>query len=107
PNTQFMKDTHRFQLIDGTFPPGDACRILLSLVDRKMDYHRVEKFSNEERFGRDSSHSEKRLAELGRLKEALSDLFASADNERQIVKISGQIEITLLPADRDGAHSAD
>lgn len=101
---KLMKDTHQFQLIDGTFRPEDASRVLLSLVDRKMDYHRAEKFSNEERFGRDSSHSEKRLGELARLKEALSDLLASAETGRQNVAISGRIEITLLPAGGDGCN---
>ena len=56
-----MKDKQHFQLIDGTFTPSEASRVLLSLVKSKMDCHSIEKFSNEVRFGRDLAHSEKRL----------------------------------------------
>jgi len=72
-----MKDKQHFQLINGTFTPSEASRVLLSLVQRKMDYQRLEQFSNEVRLGRDPSHSENRLQDLAKLESALEELFAS------------------------------
>lgn len=92
-----MKDKQHFQLIDGTFTPTEASRVLLSLVQRKMDYHRLEQFSNELRLGRDPSHSEKRLQDLAKLESALKELFASATDTKQNLKINGWLEITFAP----------
>lgn len=68
--------------------------MLLSLVKSKIEYHTLQKLSNEERFGRDLSNSEKRLEQLQRLKVALKELFDSATEARQTLKIDGWIEIT-------------
>lgn len=92
-----MKDKQQFQLIDGTFTPAEAARVLHSLVKSKMDYHSMEKFSNEERFGSDLSHSEKRLRDLTKLDTALKEFFASAAGSKQNLQISGWIEITPVP----------
>ena len=91
-----MKDKQRFQLIDGTFTPSKAARVLLALVKSKIDYHSLEKLSNEERFGRDVSPSEKRLQELKQLKTTLKEFFDSTTDEKQNLKIDGWIEITFL-----------
>ncbi len=90
-----MKDRQRFQLIHGTFTPSEAAQVLLSLVKSKIDYHTLQKLTNEERFGRDLSHSEKRLEQLWKLKTALNELFDSATGAKQGLKIDGWIEITL------------
>ena len=92
-----MNDTEKFQITDGTFTPPEASRVLLSLVQSKMDYHRLEQFSNEVRLGRDPSHSEKRLRELAKIESALKDFLASASEAKQKLQISGWIEITRLP----------
>ena len=92
-----MNDPQQFQLIDGTFTPNEAARVLFSLVKSKMDYHSIERFSNEERFGSDPSHSEKRLHDLAKLNSALKEIFASAAGTKQNLKINGWIEITFVP----------
>jgi hypothetical protein len=91
-----MKDNQQFQLIDGTFTPSEASRVLLALVKSKIDYHSMEKFSNEERFGSDHTHAEKRLRELAKLESALRELFASAAEAGKSLKIEGRIEVTVV-----------
>ena len=91
-----MNDKQVFQLIDGTFTPAEAAQILHALVKSKIDYHSMEKFSHEERFGSDLSHSEKRLRELKDLDKALKQFFASVPDSKQSLKINGWIEITPL-----------
>lgn len=92
-----MKDKQQFQLIDGTFTPAEASRVLLALVKSKVDYHSMEKFSNEERFGQDPTHSEKRLRELKILNTAMEMFIASAASAKQNLRIDGRIEITFVP----------
>ncbi len=95
-NTDSMKDKQPFQLINGTFTPSEASRILLSLVKSKMDYHGMEKHSNEERLGMDPSHSAKRLNELAELQTQLIELIAPAANAGRTLRIKGWIEITAV-----------
>jgi hypothetical protein len=90
-----MKTKQRFKLIDGTFAPAEASQVLLALVKSKMDYHSIEKFSNQERFGIDLSHSEKRLQDLRNLQTALKTLIDSAAESKQTLKIDGWIEISV------------
>lgn len=92
-----MNNHQRFQLIEGTFTPSEAGQVLLSLVTSKIDYHSLEKCSNEERFGRDIAHSEKRLEKLRKLNTALKELLAVAADEKQNLKIDGWIEISFVP----------
>lgn len=91
-----MHPTHRHQLVDGTFTPAEAAQVLLSLVKSKIDFHTLEKASNEERFGRDTAHSERRLEELRRLQETLRLACQDAAEAGQQLRVSGVIEITAV-----------
>jgi hypothetical protein len=91
-----MKSQQQFQLIDGTFTPSEAGQILLSMVKSKIDYHSLERYSNEERFGRDTTQSEVRLEKLQKLNTSLKELLALADAEKQNLKIDGWIEISFV-----------
>ena len=92
-----MKNHHQFQLLDGTFTPSEASQVLLDLIHSKMDFHNKEKYSNEERFGRDPSHSEKRLRELTQLKVSVKELLASVEAAGQKLQIEGRLDITVIP----------
>jgi hypothetical protein len=92
-----MNTAQRFKLIDGTFSPADATQVLLSLVKSKIDFHTMEKLSNEERFGRDAAHSEQRLMKLRELHEALKTVCKSAADNGERVQVNGWLEITLVP----------
>ena len=96
-----MNSNTRFQLIDGSFTPSEASRVLFSLIQSKIDYHRLEKLSNEERFGQDTTHSERRLQDLTRLQTALKEYLALAADANRTLEIKGFIEISVL----NGANS--
>ncbi len=93
-----MNTTQRYKLLDGTFSPTEATQILLALVKSKMDFHDREKFSNEERFGRNVAHSKRRLAELRQLHETLRTVCQSAADTGRSVQVNGWIEIALIPS---------
>lgn len=56
--------TRSIKLIDGEFTPARAKTLLLELIQYKINFHKVEKFSNEFRYGEDREHSENRINEL-------------------------------------------
>ncbi|MCP5559890.1 MAG: hypothetical protein H7A55_19235 [Verrucomicrobiaceae bacterium] len=89
-----MTKLPHLKLIDGTFTPTEAGRVLLSLVKSKIDYHSLERLSNEERFGSDHSHSEKRIQELEELNRELKELLKTAANTNHNLKVNGWFEIT-------------
>ncbi len=91
-----MNTPRQFQLIDGTFTPSEASRVLLSLVNSKMDYHRLEQLSNHERFGQDTSHSEVRLRDLAKLHANLKEYLSQAADSNQSLRITGRIEIEVI-----------
>lgn len=56
--------SRNIKLIDGDFTPEKARILLLELLHYKINFHKVEKFSNEFRFGEDKDRSENRINEL-------------------------------------------
>jgi len=91
-----MKKIHSFKIVDGEFSPSDAGKVVFALVSSKINYHSIEKFSNEVRFGTDASHSEKRIAALKKVKDALKEVFDSAEQKGLNVSMNGFIEVTII-----------
>lgn len=67
-----------FQLIDSTFTPDEAYSLLTSLITNKINYHKIDDFSNHIRYDRDSRHSKKRIDELQKTKEELTEFTRAA-----------------------------
>jgi hypothetical protein len=93
-DTHPMKDPQRFQLIEGIFTPAAARKVLLDLVQRKIDYHQKEKFSEQIRFGADVSQSQHRLDELHKLYCELKALLDIAADKSTDLNVNGWIEVT-------------
>lgn len=83
----FKKNEHKnmnptekkeFQLIDSTFTPDDANNLLAGLIMNKINYHKIDDFSNHIRYDRDSRHSRKRIEELQKTKEELDEFTKAA-----------------------------
>ena len=91
-----MKQPKSFKLIDGQFTSAEAGRVLNMLISSKINYHSKEKFSNEERFGKDASHSVKRIAALKKVQISLKKFFDTAEKKGLNVKMNGFVEITIV-----------
>ncbi|CAN5890314.1 hypothetical protein BH11BAC4_BH11BAC4_08660 [soil metagenome] len=91
-----MKKKHDFKLIDGTFTAPEARRVLFDLISSKISYHSMEKVSNQERFGKDASHSEKRIKSLRKLQTSLKKVFDFAEKQGMNLKIDGLIELKIV-----------
>jgi hypothetical protein len=86
---------HNTTLIEGTFALSKAKKLLLELLSYKINYHQIEKFSNEERFGVDREHSEKRIKELTEEKQALARWMELFEQNNKI-KIDCNIKMEII-----------
>ena len=91
-----MENTQQLTLIDGTFVPSEARKLLSDLISRKINYHQLEMFSNEERFGKDISNSKKRIEALKNTKEALKGIIEFAIENQYKLKVNSFIDIIFV-----------
>ncbi len=91
-----MQQQHRLKLIDGTFAPQEAGKILFELINRKINYHKMELFSNNERFSNDTANSAKRIEELKRTHNSLKEIIEYATEKKQQLQVGSFIEIKMV-----------
>lgn len=91
-----MEGTQNFKLIDGVFSPTEAKKLIISLINNKINYHNLEDFSNHVRFNDNLSHSQKRILELQETKDEISNLIAFAEKQGFQLKINSTIEINII-----------
>ncbi len=94
-NKRTMKNKHDFKLIDGTFKPMDASKILMGIIFHKINHHNLEMLSIIEHHNGDTSHSAKRIKELEETSKALRKVLDKAAKEGLHVSIKGKIELTF------------
>jgi len=85
-----------YKLIDGIFSASDATRILLEIINNKINYHQLQVFSIKERFNGDVSHSEKRIKELTKIGKSLRKSLSAAEKKGHRVEIHCPIEIKVI-----------
>lgn len=90
-----MENNFQIQLIDGEFTPSGATKVLLSLINNKINYHSLESFSNEIRFEKDLSNSKKRIQELEEAQVEILALLEKAEEAGTKLKIKSVIEIAF------------
>lgn len=91
-----MKKPNDYTLIDGTFSAADASKIILEIINNKINFHNLQIHSITERFGGNTSVSEKRIKKLVKTGKALKKVLASAEKKGQKVEIYCPIEIKLV-----------
>ena len=87
---------HEFQLIEGEFLPEEAIKLLMSLLNNKINFHQLESFSNQIRNGNDVSHSRKRVEYLKQSIEDVKLILKDAESKGKQLKIDSIIQITLV-----------
>jgi len=91
-----MKQLQQFKLIDGTFNEPEARNLLLELIGNKINFHAKEKFSHQERFGKDILNSANRIEELKQEEAAMRKLLNQAKDENLKLNIKCNIEIEII-----------
>lgn len=92
-----MKKEYQFKLVEGKFAPSEAGKVLFSLINNKINYHNLEKFSSQIRFDENNSHSKVRIETLSEAAAYIKDLIDEAGLKNMELKIEGVIQIMLLP----------
>jgi hypothetical protein len=91
-----METNKNFKLIDGVFNSKEAKKIIISLINNKINYHNLEDFSNHIRFNNDLSNSQKRISELQNAQKMIEELVDLAEKNQWKLKIESTVEITIL-----------
>ncbi len=89
-------DTKNIKLIDGTFKPDEAKKILTGVLTSKINYHMLDAFSNQIRFDGDVVKSKLRVEELKTANEQVIEIIAFAHNNNLKIKVESHILITLV-----------
>jgi len=82
-----------FQLIGSTFTPEEANSLLAGLIANKINYHNIDDFSNHIRYDRDIGHSKKRIEELQKAKEAVTEFTKEARRKGLNVVVTSSVSI--------------
>lgn len=89
---------YQFKLVEGQYTPLEAKKILLGLINSKINFHQLENFSNEIRFSENTVHSKIRIELLTDASENITDLLDYSLLNDMHFKIDGTIQISLVPA---------
>jgi hypothetical protein len=73
-------ENHQIKLIDNTYSKSEAKDLLSALINDKIRFLKQKVFSIQERLGGDTSHHEKRIAELQQEKAELVKRFRKLEN---------------------------
>lgn len=85
-----------FKLIDGEFSAEEAQKILMSLINYKIDFHNLVAFSNHIRFNGDVNGSKKRIEELTKTREEIAEITKKANLEGYYFAIKSTISLELI-----------
>jgi len=90
-----METNKNFKLIDGVFNSKEAKKIIISLINNKINYHNLEDFSNHIRFNNVLSNSQKRISELQSAQKMIEELVDLAEKNQWKLKIESSVEINI------------
>jgi len=87
---------HTFKLIDGDFSAEEAQKVLMSLINNKIDFHSLYAFSNKIRFNDIDTVSKRRMEELTKTRDEIAQLAQKAKREGFHFSIKSNISIELI-----------
>ncbi|MFY0672996.1 MAG: hypothetical protein JXQ87_06305 [Bacteroidia bacterium] len=96
PEVNSRKRKYVFKLVDGDYSIGQTNNILFDLINSKINFHNTEIFKNQEKYGENSPHSEKRIAELKAVMETLTKVLEIADDKGKNLRVKSTIEIEYI-----------
>ena len=86
----------KVQLVEGNFSPSEASDIISSLIDVKVNFHKLQRLSwREGNENCNTRYPDGRIAELENERKVAKEFLQSARSERCSVKITGTLEISF------------
>lgn len=87
-----MKTT---KLISGVYAPKDAKEMLDSIIESKINFHKLKSLSSFVRLSVPDSESESIIEDLKKAREQILGLIQEAANEKSSMKIEATIDISV------------
>ena len=81
-----MNSNKKLQLIEGEFSFNEAKEILTSMFNSKINFHNIQNWSSQERYGKDDETAQKKIPLLKNEIEKLEEIIleAKANNKKLI-----------------------
>jgi hypothetical protein len=94
--TAINKD-QEIRLVDGEFTPSEACDIVNSLLEQKINFHKLQRLAMwEGNINANASFPNSRIDELETERNRFKEYMRIAREEGAMLKIKGNLEITLI-----------
>jgi hypothetical protein len=89
--------THKVQLVDGKFTAMEASDVINSLIDEKINFHKIHRLSMcEGNVDSDTTFDDGRVAELLSEKESFREIYQEAKRAGKQVRINGILEVEII-----------
>lgn len=89
--------THKVQLVDGKFTAMEASDVINSLIDEKINFHKIHRLSMcEGNVDSDTAFDDSRVAQLQREKESFREIYQEAKRAGKQLRINGILEIEII-----------
>ena len=90
-----MNSNKKLQLIEGEFSFNEAKEILTSMFNSKINFHNIQNWSSQERFGKKDVIAEERIPALKSEIKRLEEILTEAKNNNKKLVVHSEIYISL------------
>ena len=91
-----LKTKQNIQLVEGSFTPSEALDVIVSLLDQKINFHKLQRLSLSEGYcDADTLYPDGRIKELQDEKNVARDFISKMRKEGRNLKINGVLEISI------------
>lgn len=87
------------KLMAGQYSPEEASEMLLEMISRKINFHKLKNLSSEVRFGTPNPEAHKRIAELQQAKDQILALKQQVTDLNMHLSIQSSIQFTFTEAE--------
>jgi hypothetical protein len=91
-----MNKIEKLTLIEGDFFFDEAKEILMSMFSSKINFHNIQNWSSQERFGKDDEIAQKRIPALRNEMKKLEEILLEAKAKKKKLLVTSEINISLL-----------
>lgn len=96
-----MKNPQKLKLIDGEFSPKKSREILMNVFSSKIQFHKMNNFSSQERFGKDDKMAIKRIPQLKKSMEKILKIVEDAEKKGLQLEIKSEILIHFVKSNKN------
>jgi hypothetical protein len=90
-----MNKIEKLKLIEGEFSFNEAREILTSMFNSKINFHNIQNWSSQERYGKDDETAQKKIPLLKNEIEKLEEIILEAKTNNKKLVINSEINISL------------